>query len=129
MAEKMADYVHNVVLPNDHGKEVPVSGKLLAEDMHFNNTSGMLTVEKVYANGESGVAYGVISAIGHSRDRRAYLIEELGDQIRVSNGSVQVDVAMDDLLALLAMTLREEESSQANESMCDHMRKRLAANS
>ena len=124
MSEKIK---HSVVLPNDHGREIPVSGHLDAEDMHFNNTNGMLTVEKIFDVGEGKRAYGVISAIGHTRERRAYLIEERDDVTYMSNGSVMLDVNTDILLEMLAMALKEEEQ-QGADSLCEHMLDKLAAN-
>lgn len=118
---------HSVVLPNDHGREIPVSGLLHAEDMHFNNSNGMLTVEKIFDLGEGETAYGVISAIGHKRERRAYVIEQREDTTLMSNGSVTLEAPTDILLELLSKALKEEEQ-QSTESLCEHMLDRLAAN-
>lgn len=121
-------FIHNVVLPNDHGREVPVSGTLQAEDMHFNNSNGMLTVEKIFELENGSHAYGVISAIGHNRERRAYIVEEQEDEVLLSNGSVRLNAPTDILLELLAMALKEEEEQSSAASMCEHMLQRLAAN-
>lgn len=121
------EWVTTVTLPNDQGGDITVNGKLVAEDMHFNNANGMLTVEKIYARQEGGLAYGVISAIGHTRDRRAYLIEEKGDMCGVSNGRLGLDVPTDDLLELLSLAIEAERES-ATETSCDHMIRKLAAN-
>ncbi|MBU1247607.1 MAG: hypothetical protein KKB70_02820 [Proteobacteria bacterium] len=119
---------HTIVLPNDHGREIPVSGYLEAEDMHFNNADGMLTVEKIFDLENGKRAYGVISAIGHSRERRAYLIEEKDDTVHMSNGSVTLDTPTDILLELLAMALQAEEEQHNSNASCEHMLDKLAAN-
>lgn len=119
---------HNLVLPNDHGQEIPVSGHLDAEDMHFNNATGMLTVEKVFDIEEGKIAYGVISAIGNNRERRAYTIEQRNDVTIMSNGSITLDTPTDVLLEMLAMALQAEEAQQGNNTLCDHMRGKLASN-
>ncbi len=119
---------HNVVLPNDHGREIPVSGALEAEDMHFNNTNGMLTVEKIFGISGGKRAYGVISAIGHTRERRAYVLEENDDTLRMSNGSVTLETSTEVLLELLAMALQAEEAKENEGSLCEHMVGKLAAN-
>lgn len=121
------EWVTTVTLPNDQGGDLTVTGKLVAEDMHFNNSNGMLTVEKIYAREEGGLAYGVISAIGHTRDRRAYLIEERGDVCSVSNGRLALEVPTDDLLELLSYAIEAERES-STETTCDHMIRKLAAN-
>lgn len=128
-SEKSTDRIkHNLVLPNDHGNEISVSGYLEAEDMHFNNANGMLTVEKVFDMGEGKTAYGVISAVGHSRERRAYTIEQREDVTLMSNGSVQLDTPTDILLELLAMALQAEEEKQGADTLCEHMIDKLASN-
>jgi hypothetical protein len=134
MAQKRIDqvdggeWIHRVSLPNDHGKEIRVEGTLKAEDMHFNNQNGMLTVEKIYDLGEGRRAYSVISAIGHTRHRSAYLVEEKDAEVLISNGSVSMQVPTDDLLYLLALTLEDDASRQADEAELGHMRRRLAVN-
>lgn len=120
--------LHHLVLPNDHGREIPVSGSLEAEDMHFNNTNGMLTVEKVFDLGDEKRAYGVISAIGHSRERRAYVIEQREDVTLMSNGCVTLDAPTDILLELLSMALQAEEAKQGADALCEHMLGKLASN-
>lgn len=132
MAEKRlehvngGDWIHRVALPNDHGHDIRVEGRLVAEDMHFNNVSGVLTVEKIYEPEEGKRAYSVISAIGHTRRRRAYLMEEKGDNVIVSNGSVSMEVPVDDLLYLLALTLEEDAAREDEQSQLGHMHRRLA---
>lgn len=123
-----SDWVHTIVLPNDFGPDIPVDGQLLAEDMHFNNATGMLTVEKVYEARGGSRAYGVISAIGHSRERRAYTIEEQGEKLTISNGSVTLDVSLDEMVELLAMALSAEAEVQDDQTGFEHIRRRLAAN-
>lgn len=131
MAEKRSlennqasEWVQNVTLPNDYGEDVTFTGQLAAEDMHFNNLDGKLTVEKVYKNEEEKIAYSVISAVGHTRERRAYTIEEKQERCLVSNGSVTMDLITDELLLLLSMALAEK--AEAEDSADEHVRERLA---
>ena len=123
-----AEWIHRVSLPNDHGKDIRVEGALRAEDMHFNNQNGMLTVEKIYDMGEGRLAYSVISAIGHTRHRSAYMIEERDAEVLISNGSVSMQVPTDDLLYLLALSLEEDAGRETEDAELGHMRRRLAAN-
>ncbi|MBN2139972.1 MAG: hypothetical protein PHV85_11225 [Desulfovibrionaceae bacterium] len=120
-------WVHEVNLTNDYGQDIRFVGQLKSEDMHFNSHSGVLTVEKVYDMGDGRRAYGVISAIGSTRERRAYIIEELGDRCRVSNGSVELELDTEELLYFLSLAL-ESESSRASGQGFSHMLGRLAAN-
>ncbi|MGE4506948.1 MAG: hypothetical protein AB7D51_16500 [Desulfovibrionaceae bacterium] len=123
-----SEWAHTIVLPNDFGPDIPVDGQLLAEDMHFNNATGMLTVEKVYDAQGGSRAYGVISAIGHSRERRAYTIEEHEERLTISNGAVTLEVGLDEMVELLAMAMAAEAPVQDEQSDFEHIRRRLAAN-
>lgn len=125
--DALSGFITTLTLPNDMGDDITLTGRLVAEDMHFNNSNGMLTVEKVYERQEGGMAYGVISAIGHTRDRRAYLLEEKAGVCTVNNGRFSLDVATDDLLVLLSLAIEAERDTCAD-SACDHMIRKLAAN-
>ncbi len=121
------NWVTTVALPNDAGDDITVTGRLVAEDMHFNNVNGMLTVEKIYQAEEGYTAYSVISAIGHTRDRRAYRIEESGEECTISNGRFALEVPTDSLLELLSVAI-ESERDAFGDASCEHMIRRLAAN-
>lgn len=125
--DALSGFITTLTLSNDMGEDVTLTGRLVAEDMHFNNSNGMLTVEKVYERQEGGLAYGVISAIGHTRDRRAYVIEEQGEVCVVNNGRLALEIPTDDLLELLSVAI-EAERDVCADSACGHMIRRLAAN-
>jgi hypothetical protein len=120
--------VENVDLPNDHGHMIRVSGAILAEDMHFNDKTGMLTVEKVYDAGQGKLAYGAISAVDDRRDRRAYIIEERGERCLASNGSITLDLRSSDLIHLLALALEESRNASSRAPGLEHIHRKLAAN-
>jgi hypothetical protein len=116
-----------VRLANDFGEDVVVTAKLAAEDMHFNNATGVLTVEKLYQTADGRRAYSVVTAQERSRERRAYLIEERGERCLVTNGSVMLDFLTDELLLLLSMALSSEQA-EAADSEYGRMFEKLAAN-
>ncbi|QJB56015.1 hypothetical protein [Pseudodesulfovibrio sp. zrk46] len=121
------DPILNVNLPNDFGEDMAVTGQLIGEEMYFDDNSGMLTMEKLYRDDNENLAYGIISAIGHARERRAYRIEEREETIIASNGSLSLEFSHDELFELLAVALASEKegvSRQVNEQV----RRRLAAN-
>ena len=99
------DPILNVNLPNDFGQDVEVSGQLIGEEMYFDDNTGMLTMEKLYRGEDNKLAYGIISAIGHARERRAYRVEEREDSCIVSNGSLDLEFSYDDLFELLAVAM------------------------
>ena len=122
------EWIHRITLPNDHGQDISVFGRLSAEDMYFNNATGKLTVEKLYATDEGKTAYGLISARGDVRERRAYLMDDLGDgRMVVSNGGISIEVSTDDLLRLLATAFEADQDAETD-TVREHICKKLAVN-
>lgn len=133
MSEKGTETLHrqiveNVDLPNDHGGMIRVSGTVLAEDMHFNDKTGMLTVEKVYDLGNGSQAFAAISAVDDRRDRRAYTIEERQERCLVSNGSITLDLLSDDLIHLLSLALTDSIRTADRAPGLEHIHRKLAVN-
>ena len=95
--------------------------------MYFDDDTGMLTMEKLYRDQNEELVYGIISAIGHARERRAYRIEELEESCRVSNGTLNLEFSYDELFELLAVAMEAEKES-ANRQVSEQVRRRLAAN-
>lgn len=114
-----------VVLPNDYGKPICLTASLVAEDIHFSTTTGVLTVEKLYRSSEGRVGYGIISASGESRERRAYTLDEQGETVIAENGSYGVELPVNDLFELLAMALQAED---AQKTVGEHALMRPAVN-
>jgi hypothetical protein len=121
------DPVLKVNLPNDFGEDASVTGHLIGEEMYFDDTTGMLTMEKLYRDEQGALAYGIISAIGHARERRAYRIEEREESCIVSNGSLSLEFSYDELFELLAVAIESEKESVSRQ-VCEQVRRRLAAN-
>lgn len=121
------DPILNVNLPNDFGQDLDVSGHLIGEEMYFDDNTGMLTMEKLYRDEEGKLAYGIISAIGHARERRAYRVEEREDTCIVTNGSLSLEFNYDELFELLAVAMEAEKESSSRQ-VSEQIRRRLAAN-
>ena len=133
MSKKMVDGLNgsdpilNINLPNDFGEDFAITGQLVGEEMYFDDSTGMLTMEKLYRDEEGKLAYGIISAIGHARERRAYKIEEREESCIVSNGSLNLEFSYDELFELLAVAMEAEKES-GNHQVSEQVRRRLAAN-
>jgi len=121
------DPILNVNLPNDFGQDLEVTGHLIGEEMYFDDDTGMLTMEKLYRGEDNKLAYGIISAIGHARERRAYHIEEHDESCIVTNGSLSLEFNYDELFELLAVAMESEKES-ASRQVNEQVRRRLAAN-
>lgn len=121
------DPILTVNLPNDFGEDAAVTGRLIGEEMYFDDTTGMLTMEKLYRDEQGSLAYGIISAIGHARERRAYRIEERAESCVVSNGSLSLEFSYDELFELLAVAIESEKESVSRQ-VSEQVRRRLAAN-
>lgn len=121
------DPILNVNLPNDFGQDLEVEGHLIGEEMYFDDNTGMLTMEKLYRDEEGKLSYGIISAIGHARERRAYQVEERDDSCIVTNGSLSLEFSYDELFELLAVAMESEKESSSRQ-VSEQVRRRLAAN-
>lgn len=121
------DPILNVNLPNDFGEDLAVTGHLIGEEMYFDDDTGMLTMEKLYRDQNEELVYGIISAIGHARERRAYRIEEHEESCRVSNGTLNLEFSYDELFELLAVAMEAEKESSSRQ-VSEQVRRRLAAN-
>lgn len=121
------DPILNVNLPNDFGEDMSVEGRLIGEEMYFDDASGMLTMEKLYREEDGKLTYGIISAIGHARERRAYRVEEREESCIASNGTRTLEFSYDELFELLAVALESEKESVSRQ-VNEQVRRRLAAN-
>ncbi|WP_272698765.1 hypothetical protein [Desulfovibrio sp. Fe33] len=122
-----SDPILNVTLPNDFGEDLKVTGRLIGEEMYFDDGTGMLTMEKLYRAEDDKLAYSIISAIGHARERRAYRLEEREDSCIVSNGSLTLEFNYDELFELLAVAMESEKGSDSGQ-VSEQVRRKLAAN-
>lgn len=116
----------NVSLANDFGDDISFTGHLVGEEMYFNDDTGMLTMEKLYKDSEKSLAYSIISAIGHARERRSYSVVPGEHTCRVDNGTLQLDLDTDMLFELLALAIESEQGKSS--TVYDHVRRKLAAN-
>jgi len=121
------DPVLNVNLPNDFGEDQTVTGHLIGEEMYFDDNTGMLTMEKLYREEDDKLAYGIISAKGHARERRAYKLEQREDSCIATNGSLSLEFSYDELFELLAVAIESEKESSSRQ-VSEQVRRRLAAN-
>lgn len=120
------DPVVDITLPNDFGKNINFTGKLVDEEMYFNDDTGMLTMEKLYRDEDESYAYSIISAIGHARERRSYRVSPGEELTRVDNGTLELDMPTDLLFELLAHAIQTENAAEAHSN--EHVRRRLAVN-
>lgn len=121
------DPILNVNLPNDFGEDMSITGQLIGEEMYFDDSTGMLTMEKLYREENGKLAYGIISAIGHARERRSYRIEEKEESCIATNGTLSLEFSYDELFELLAVALESEQESVSRQ-VSEQVRRRLASN-
>ncbi|MBA4356652.1 MAG: hypothetical protein Q7U56_03085 [Humidesulfovibrio sp.] len=99
-----------LTLPNDFGQPISLVASLVAEDIHFSTTTGLLTVEKLYRTAQGRMGYGIIAASGESRERRAYTLDDQGETVVCDNGAFAVELPVGDLHELLCMALQAEDA-------------------
>lgn len=118
--------VLDVSLPNDKGKALQFKGELIGEEMCFDDDTGMLTIEKLYENDDNELAYSIISAIGHHRARRSYILSSDGDAVTVDNGSLKLSMDIEPLLELLQHAVENDRTARTRNY--DHVARKLAVN-
>ena len=120
-SDALGEVQTTIALANDFGQDIGFTGSLAAENSHYDEKKGVLTNEKVFRNEEGAIAYGLVSAAGESKERRAYLIEEEREGMRViSNGKTSLPAYTDELLQLLALALDAQDHGEP-EVECGHI--------
>lgn len=90
--------MEDVTLQNDVGAPITFSGRLVAENSFFDETTGALTRQKLYHTADGAQAYSVATSDGKTKERRAYIIRREGALCRINNGLFDVTVNARDLL-------------------------------
>ena len=90
--------LEHVALPLDNGAALDFHGRLFSEASWFDEESGVLTHQKLYATSENEQVYSVVSGAGRMRSRRAYRIGVQGDSCTVSDGKSEMTLPFDMLM-------------------------------
>ena len=87
-----------VALHLDNGAELRFTGRLFAGGAWYDEESGVLTRQKLYATPSGEHIYSIVSGRGPVRSRRAYRVALHGDACTISDGSSRMTLDLETLL-------------------------------
>lgn len=87
-----------LVLHLDNGTELRFTGRLFAGGSWYDEESGVLTRQKLYATPSGEHIYSIVSGRGPVRNRRAYRVALHGDACTISDGSTRMTLDLETLM-------------------------------
>jgi hypothetical protein len=94
-----------VTLKNDRGGELVFEGYSYAETSFYDNRTGVLTKQELYALKDGRQAFSIVSVEGDKRSRRAYVVQREGEMCRINDGSSELSVPMESIMDFARMLL------------------------
>lgn len=82
----------------DNGTELRFTGHLFAGGSWYDEESGVLTRQKLYATPSGEHVYSIVSGRGPVRSRRAYRVALHGDACAISDGSTRMTLDLETLM-------------------------------
>ncbi|MBG0777491.1 MAG: hypothetical protein H0S85_13790 [Desulfovibrionaceae bacterium] len=107
--------MEEITLHNDTGSDITFLGQVCAEHSFFDDETGVLTQQKLYATSDGNQAYSVVTTDGKVKEKRAYLIKRDGNLCKINNGLFDVTVKAMDLLMVVKGLCGISESLRAND--------------
>ncbi len=120
--------LEEISLVNDAGASIVFQGRLYAENSFYDDETGALTVQRLFATADGRQAYSVVSGAGAAKERRAYLIKREGELCRINNGLFDVTINARDLLTAVKGLCGLRGDAQQSEFLKDALFKDNAAN-
>lgn len=87
-----------LVLHLDNGAELRFTGRLFAGGSWFDEESGVLTRQKLYAAPSGEHIYSIVSGRGPVRSRRAYRVALHGDACTINDGRTEMTLDFETLM-------------------------------
>lgn len=82
----------------DNGTELRFIGRLFAGGSWYDEESGVLTRQKLYATPSGEHIYSIVSGRGPVRSRRAYRVALHGDACTISDGDTRMTLDLETLM-------------------------------
>lgn len=89
------------VLRDDAGNEVKFRGKLFSESSYFDEEQNAITRLKLFVADDGRQVYSVVSGSNEAKWRRVYTMRIDGDLCHIENGTQEVTLHIDMLLAVV----------------------------
>ena len=87
-----------VSLHLDNGADMEFSGRPFAGGSWFDEETGELTRQKLYATESGEHVYAIVSGQGQQRSRRAYRVAMHGDSCTISDGRMEMTLDLEMLM-------------------------------
>lgn len=87
-----------LVLHLDNGAELRFTGRLFAGGSWFDEETGVLTRQKLYAAPSGEHIYSIVSGRGPVRSRRAYRVALHGDACTINDGRTEMTLDFETLM-------------------------------
>ena len=107
MEEDAFSQAANVVLHLDNGTDMRFSGRPFAGGSWFDEETGELTRQKLYATESGEHVYSIVTGQGQSRSRRAYRVALHGEACTISDGRTEMTLDLE-MLMLAVRALLEK---------------------
>ena len=102
----------NIVLHLDNGAEMQFSGRPFAGGSWFDEETGELTRQKLYATESGEHIYSIVTGKGQQRSRRAYRVSLHGEACTINDGRTEMTLDLDMLmLAVRALSGLEKDDA------------------
>ena len=112
MEEDAFSQAANVVLHLDNGTDMRFSGRPFAGGSWFDEETGELTRQKLYATESGEHVYSIVTGQGQSRSRRAYRVALHGEACTISDGCTEMTLDLEMLmLAVRALSGLEKDDA------------------
>jgi hypothetical protein len=94
-----------VVLQNDHGGEIVFEGYPYAQTSFYDDRTGVLTKQELFAVQDGRQAFSIVSVDGDMRSKRAYLVRREGEICHIDDGRGELSVPMESIMDFARMLL------------------------
>lgn len=90
--------MENICLKHDNGEDFVFRGRLFSECSWYDESSAMLTRQKLYVTDNNEQVYYIVRSTGHERTKHAYKLTMQKDTCVIHNGHAEISLKFDLLM-------------------------------
>lgn len=113
--------IRTVALQNDFGGEIIFEGYPYAQTSFYDDRTGVLTKQELYAVKDGREAFSIVSVDGDMRSKRAYMVKREGEMCRIHDGRGEVALPMESIMDFARMLL-EIDADKARRAQVERAR-------
>lgn len=95
---RMVVEMESVTLADDEGGEFTFTGYLYDQTSFYDEKTGVLTKQRLYATDDGQQAFSIVASDGNVKKRRAYMVRRQGEMCTISNGGGEMVLPYDWLM-------------------------------